>query len=84
MAGDGPATFDDPSLRDRAHALARQMLLRLDAGDTEVLVLLRTHDALLQRWLGQRHASFARAVESFDFELGHRILEGALLADRSS
>lgn len=75
-----PAKVPDPVTRDAVHALGRRLLTLLDDGDMDVIEEIRTNRALLRTWLGARAAPLERAVEAFDFESAHTMLDSALEA----
>lgn len=82
VTGSGPAhaRVEDAVSWDSAHALARRLLGMLDDGDMDVIEEIRAQRTLLRAWLGTNAAPLERAVEAFDFESAHTILDAALEA----
>ncbi|MEN9315262.1 MAG: hypothetical protein RIS35_1655, partial [Pseudomonadota bacterium] len=66
---------------ESAPALARRLLALLDEGDMEVIDVVRAQRTLLRAWLGAGSLPLERAVETFDFETAHAVLDAALEAD---
>ncbi len=79
-----PADSVAPVLDDSTQALAIQLLMRLDTGDTEAIELAHQQQAVLAAWMGERHPAFVHALDAFDFETAHSIIEKALGRTSSS